>query len=599
VSAGNGGKRYLLSFMKICNVFVRIICIIKVNRIATIGFAFLALAILFCLSFLLAGYCQLSHWYVSGSSVFYREDFWRKAFFTPATKTYGNLFCIGGLLASVILFFLLARHKHKEKPSIRFNFSTRIPVCFLVICGMFAWLWGSNMVRPAFDEVFSAINCAGLSPFYTVSYYMLPNNHILFNFINGMVFHFATDKVFTGRLISLVCYLGIIIIMYIWLVSLLKNNFVAVVITLLLMLQFPTWGFSFQARGYELCSLAAWLAFFALTQYRLLGNDRGLKLYVIACIAGYWCIPVFLYFHIACMIFAIISANRKEKSAANFWKAQLVIILVVFLLYLPALCFSGLPALIANKYVSVQSQSPQIFSYNLQITFKSYLESFSGNFNSQNHLGAGLLFFIPLTLFGFYTNKSALLLGKFFISMWVAWLLVTGIIRIFSPDRIIGAQLSISLAISCYTLYLLAEAAIRKIRLRIFLLTVIFGLLIFYFIGSDRDNVNYRLYQNDTNADFTRIHQGFELIAHGKSIGFSDECFYWRYLYQKRAGTIAGTTPELPQFYIRSKSDSLPYKYRYYLLKSIVGEYGVYENHPPGSRKAGINHEIQSPLCQH
>ncbi|MCR8560781.1 hypothetical protein KXD93_24200 [Mucilaginibacter sp. BJC16-A38] len=565
---------------------------IKTNWHAAFGFTFLALAIIFCLLFLFTGYNQLSHWYIAGSPGFYRQDFWGKAFFTQRTKAYGNLFCIGGLLASSTLCFLLARNQHKEKISIRLNFRAWVPICFLPICGTLAWLWGNSLVRPAFDEAFSAINCAGLPPFYTVSYYMLPNNHILFNFINGLVFHFATDKVFTGRLISLVCYLCIILIMYNWLVSLLKNNFVAVMITLVLMLQFPTWGFSFQARGYEFCSLAAWLAFFALSQYRLFGNGRWLKLYVIACAAGYWCIPVFLYFHVACTILIIVSANQKENAAANFWKAQLVIALVVFLLYLPALCFSGLPALIANKYVSVQTQSLQTFSNNLLITFKSYLEGFSGNFNSENHLGAGLLFFMPLTLFCFYTNKCALLLGKFFISIWVAWLLVTGIIRIFPPDRIMAAQLSISLAISCYTLCLLAEAVIRKTRLRIPILIIAFGLLAYYFIRSDQDNVNYRLYQNDINANFTRIRRALELIPPGKSIDFSDECFYWRYLYQKRTGTLARTTPELPQFYIRSKNDSLPPRYRRYRLKSIAGEYEVYKKPAPRSTQTVIDHKI-------
>ncbi|MDP9077042.1 MAG: hypothetical protein M3O71_06430 [Bacteroidota bacterium] len=570
----------------------RILYKIKTNWLAAFGFTFLTVAIIFCLLFLFTSYNQLSRWYIAGSPGFYRQDFWGKEFFTQRTKAHGNLFCIGGLLASSTLCFLLARNQHKEKISVRFNFRAWVPTCFLAICGTLAWLWGNSLARPAFDEAFSAINCAGLPPFYTVSYYMLPNNHILFNFINGLVFHFATDKVFTGRLISLVCYLAIIIIMYTSLIRLLKNNFVAVIITLVLMLQFPMWGFSFQARGYEFCSLAAWLAFFALSQYRLTGNGRWLKLYVIACAAGYWCIPVFLYFHVTCTIFIIVNANRKENAAANFWKAQLVIALVVFLLYLPALCFSGLPALIANKYVIVQTQSLQTFSNNLLITLKSYLESFSGNFNSENHLGAGLLFFMPLILFCFYTKQSALLLGKFFISIWVAWLSITGMIRTFPPDRIMAAQLSISLAISCYTLCLLAEAVIRKTRLRIPLLIIAFGLLVFYFIRSDRANVNYRLYQNDTNADFTRIYRGLNLIPPGKSIDFSDECFYWRYLYQKKTGALATITPELPQFYIRSKSDSLSPRYRRYLLKSIAGEYEVYEKPAPGSAKAFIGHKI-------
>ena len=44
-----------------------------------------------------------------------------------------------------------------------------------------SWQWGKQLIVPTYDEVFSAQNCAGIHPFQTIAYYMLPNNHIFFN----------------------------------------------------------------------------------------------------------------------------------------------------------------------------------------------------------------------------------------------------------------------------------------------------------------------------------------------------------------------------------------------------------------------------------
>ncbi|MGZ3873322.1 MAG: hypothetical protein ACXVJD_10410, partial [Mucilaginibacter sp.] len=275
--------------MRRADVFGKFFYLTKSKGLAFLGYAGLMLSLLFCVIFLLTDYNRLSHWYIGLGQTFYRLHFWRVDFFTPETKKDGNLFCIAGLLACVILLAFLYRRRQQEKVNPRLNHRNLLPAIFLILSGIAAWWCGNSLVRPAFDEVFSAVNCAALPPFQALSYYMLPNNHILFNLLNGLFFHFAPDKVFTGRLISLACYLSLIALMFSWLLNLFKNGFLAVAATLALMLQFPVWGFSFQARGYELCTLAAWLAFFALSRYSLFNSARWLNIYVAACVTGYWC----------------------------------------------------------------------------------------------------------------------------------------------------------------------------------------------------------------------------------------------------------------------------------------------------------------------
>jgi len=59
----------------------------------------------------------------------------------------------------------------------------------VLMLGAGLWAWGATQVPPAYDEVFSAVYCAGNeSLLATWSYYILPNNHVLFNLLNGGLF---------------------------------------------------------------------------------------------------------------------------------------------------------------------------------------------------------------------------------------------------------------------------------------------------------------------------------------------------------------------------------------------------------------------------
>jgi len=103
------------------------------------------------------------------------------------------MYCsIGAAIAVAVVLFLLKRIRTswaKEKTiTITGNADNVIPIILCCATAICLWIWGNKMAMPAYDEVFSAQNAAGIHPFQCVSYYMLPNNHLLFNLLNGLFF---------------------------------------------------------------------------------------------------------------------------------------------------------------------------------------------------------------------------------------------------------------------------------------------------------------------------------------------------------------------------------------------------------------------------
>ncbi len=231
----------------------------KVFYIAAIA---LLLAIVFFSTFyLFASHDHLAHWFIGLNGCFYKQQDWATDFFTPGIKSDGNMYSLIGIAISLPgILYLARRLKTPTSPNTFFEKTQRnkdiLPMALCVVAAIVLWQWGNRQALPAYDEVFSAQNSAGINPFQCIAYYMLPNNHLLFNLINNIIFHFAADKVITGRLISLAVYCGFIVLVYRCFYSLFQNRVLAVLAGIAIALQFFTWGFSFQARGYELYLLA-------------------------------------------------------------------------------------------------------------------------------------------------------------------------------------------------------------------------------------------------------------------------------------------------------------------------------------------------------
>jgi hypothetical protein len=381
------------------------------------------------------------------------------------------LYCsIALLLAIGGIAFALKRIRAPVIPDARWTHKqTRKDLILIALClaaGTYGWLLGNAAAKPAYDEVFSAQNIAGIHPFQAASYYMLPNNHIFFNLLNGTLFHGATDKVASGRILSLLCYLGLITALYCWIKQLTGNYLMTYIVTLVLATQFPTWGFSFQARGYALYLLAEWGTIIALFHYISTHRSTWLSLYIVCSVCGYYCMPSFMYLHIAEVAFAIICSWSTGMPMRSFFKSQLAVIGITFLLYTPVLSFSGIDALIKNKYVG---QMTHYKSYSEFIGwmfpfFGDYIEHiYSGIHFRFGHIPTGLILFIlPATMLAAPRKSLSFKLGLFYTLLWALFFAQSILMKRLPFDRNLIGHYSFTLFCDIWLVYWVAALAIKK-----------------------------------------------------------------------------------------------------------------------------------------
>jgi len=321
------------------------------------------------LAYLLTPYAALRDWYLARTPNLYRAATWPRYFFTPAVKAQGNWFCLGGLALLAVAVFWWVRpgwrpgFLRKEPPT---NYAPG-PKSSLIaradwpyLAGLLAaaaglWGWGVGQLPPAYDEVFSAVYSAGSgSVFVAWSYYMLPNNHLLFNVLNAGLFGWLgqpTVLLTTGRLLSGLAYVATVGVIYRTLRGLTGRRMLAAGLALLAALQYALWGFGCQARGYALYALMHWLAVASLLGYwqRPTAGQRWGNAVAVA--VGYATVPTFLFYHAAQLLAAAVVQLRRRRLDGQFWWAQAHALGASYWFYLPALGFSGLTALSDNQYV--------------------------------------------------------------------------------------------------------------------------------------------------------------------------------------------------------------------------------------------------------
>ncbi len=550
------------------------------------AFLFFAAMAVFSVFYLFTGYYHLINWFCGMNGCFYRNTTWTTDFFTGKTKVAGNVYCIIGLVISIAGGWFSVKKiidksvKPKEYIGCFFSITDLIIYGLLIIFSTAMWFYGASLVYPSNDEVFSAVNCAALPPFQTIAYYMLPNNHILFNLVNNIIFHGFSDKVATGRFMSLVCYWSIILISYSWLKQLFSNRWLAFAVVIALSVQFPVWGFSTQARGYELQLLAEWGAFISLFRYLYTGHKRWLYVLTIACMAGYFIVPTFLYFHFAIILFALFCQLKNKKADIQFWKFQFVSVLMVFLLYLPCLCFSGLSAISGNKYVLAYPSNTE-FIADIMPMINNYMDYCFFNFITSNHQIDMALFLLPLCLFFYRRNRLAVYMSMFYLAVWLAVVFLTLNMRFFPIDRALAGQFSITLVIVIYTVYLLTGTVTEKLKLKIahclILIPFLAGLsLNFFFKG--RIHINHYLCHFPVNSWYDMvIDKGVNSLPRGCSVAFSDESFYLYYLCAKNGIKTVKCSTAREDYFINLNEPFPPGIAKHYEPFNTVGDYFIYK----------------------
>lgn len=366
-------------------------------------------------AYLLTPYAVLRDWYLALTPNLYRAATWPRDFFTPTVKAQGNWFCAGGLalLVVALMGWLSPPFWPLYKPENKVITSAQTPGTPLIaradwpyLAGLLAaatglWGWGAAHLPPAYDEVFSALYSAGSgSGFVAWSYYMLPNNHLLFNVLNEKLFGwFASPATLlsTGRLLSGAAYVATVGVVYCTLAGLVRRRPLAAGLALLAAVQYSLWGFGSQARGYALYGLMHWLAVATLLRYwqrptpgRRWGNAAAVAV-------GYATVPTFLFYHVAQLLAAVGVQVRRQQLDKRFWWAQANALGVVYWFYLPALCFSGLKALSENHYVRPRHGPLLTFITFAWPHFRAYASYCFGTAGLGEAVGYGLTL-LPLVL---------------------------------------------------------------------------------------------------------------------------------------------------------------------------------------------------------
>ncbi len=505
--------------------------------LSVISLFFFAVVGVFCIFYIFSGYERLVNWYIGLHDCFYRRQDWQTMYFSPSVKAAGNYYCMAGLalsLAGLTYSIFRWRRPRQQEASPVLNLTTRdlLAMGIAILAALVAWVWGHGLVRASNDEVFSALNCAGIHPLQVASYYMLPNNHILFNLLNNVLFHPCSDKVATGRIISLACYLSLMPIVFVWLRSVVQKRWVALFAVIALAVQLPVWGFGFQARGYAMVTLAGWVTFVGLYYYFIREQKWWLYILTAASVVGYYTIPTFLYFHAAILVSGAVYQALSRRLDWSFWWSQVVVGGVVFLLYLPCVSFSGLAAITGNQYVAQGNDYSQLWGDAIPM-INDYMDYCFSGVIGNSHIVDYFLFLLPLLLFVFYKNKVAVFIGIFYSIMWGVCLVLTLKMKLFPIDRALAVQFSVTLSAVIYTLWLITLSVTQRIKqgapYQIMLILLLVGLT-YNYLKKDREFVTHYLCHFTVNSWYDMLLDGLKTVPKNSSVSCSDESYYWKYL---------------------------------------------------------------------
>ncbi len=479
----------------------------------------------FCVFYLTHDYAYLTDWYEAIPGPFFRKSHWRREFFTPQTAQAGRLYCGLALLLIPLLAWTVLRQK--TSPPISLNPADRLPQTIVALLALILGTANALLSTPAIDEYQSAFFMGGAHPFRALSHYPVPNNHVLFNTLTSLIATPETALVW-GKIIAIGAFAVAAVLIYRWFRTLSLSPAVAAWLAGLSLLIFPVWGFSGQARGYTIYLLAHWWALLLTTRYLQTGDKRHLVLFPVAVWMGYAALPTFIYFHLALTLWVGCLALTRRKIYLPFWKAQVIGSIAAYLFYVPLLCFSGFRAFSAHRWVAHLAW--QEFSFPPLGPFRDYLTGYGA---VGLLLGIGTLL-LALRLLLSSKNRW---MGMLFLAVWIGCNLVVLWMRQPSFSRQLIGLYSVSVGVALYSLRLLIENAgpvvSGKKGLKTLAALSLLGALGVFKINYHR--LNDALYLYDIAGTERRIEILLDRIPAGATVGFTDDAFHARALWQ-RAG---------------------------------------------------------------
>lgn len=523
-------------------------------------------------------YNELASWYLGLKNDIAFRDVWQTDFFNSHTYASGRRIAMGAIPVCIVLCILMILEFRKPVAPVRVNVPWKDVLISALLMGIatVAGIWSFRLTEHGADEMYSAVYCAGAHPFQTVSYYMDTNNHIFFNILNNLIFHTVTDKLFTGRILSLVTYLLLTVTLYLWLKELLKNRLIALCITLVLILQFPVLGFAVQNRGYEIYLYCQWLSFIFLFKYLETSSRRYLLMHLAANVIGLYTIPTYLYFLLTVLLTGGIFQLYTRRIDLRFWKYQSVSGIFVFLLYVPVFLFSGIGSVTSNKHVKPTSW----FVLDLTGNFRSFIHECFWDYEPSRLAFYIVLCLLPFLVFALRKDRKSKILLIFYLAIWPGYMLVSIAMKRYGFMRNILAQENMTLFIVLISLYRCCQAAARTIKNEVLAkpaFSLMAALLLAHFIRFFPSHIDYSLYLISTREHNMTVKNELKVFPKSASIVCPNFAFVWYYFGTKEPLHMVTHAKGDEDFIILHHRDTYAIPAEYKLYKS-VSFYKIYKN---------------------
>lgn len=237
----------------------------------------------------------------------------------------------------------------------------------------------------SYDEAMTYLFFTKKGIWTSMTKYPAPNNHILHSILTNITYYFPFSQTVNLRLPNLlVNTLSGVILFYTF--SKLLNSKIALFLLAGYSFLFPVLYYGYCSRGYSLVFLAFIICFYAAVQLiQTESYNITFKKYLIllsgGAIVGFYTMPSFLYPYITSVsfLFLVFALKREWNKILALTVSGACVAFVVLLLYLPVLRFSGLDAVVNNRFVrpiprtAVLKSIPDHFSFSFSFLFDQTL----------------------------------------------------------------------------------------------------------------------------------------------------------------------------------------------------------------------------------
>jgi hypothetical protein len=279
---------------------------------------------------------------------------------------------------------------------------------------------------------------------------------------------------------------------------------------------------------------------------------------LIACLVGNVCVPTFFYYQAAQWLYSVFLPGTTARK--SYWVSQLIIVAIVFLFYLPAFCFSGVGAFIANPYVVSISDLPGVVGKSgiYLLEFATYC--YSGIISEYNFINV-VLFLAPILLvLRWRSNSYFANAGRFFLVMWLVVYVVVFVMRRYPNLRNMAGHECITLSLFIAVGYWLTDLLATRLRIKavgvVLYLAIAVGLSV-HFAVENSGRFQNLLYNYNTNEKYTNISQGVYALPSGITLACTDESFYAFYLAQLKGVNVTKCPKGNEQYLIKQTDEKL------------------------------------------